>query len=158
MTTEKILPIQVRTLDRSTPGELPLIYSSWLETFRDGNHPRPVQKHLYYDRQHLVIERILARPTTTVLMVCPEDDPSTIVGWLCWEITLDGWVVHYMFVKAAFREMGVGSSLLRVAGIDPDRAIFSHWTDDWKRSMLSGHPGMLYDPYRAYMDIYQREE
>jgi hypothetical protein len=74
----------------------------------------------------------------------PIDDPDIILGFLVFEGTKEDPIIHFIFVKRAFRNMGVGGSLLR--GLDLSRAFFTHFTRDvdW---ILKKYPSMKYDPY-----------
>lgn len=111
------------------------IYASWLHHYRfSSDFARNIRTHLYYEFHHKVIERILERKAK-VRIACLKDDPDVIVGYLVYEGQDDAPVIHFCFVKKAFRQMGVAKSL--VQGLALDNAYFTHRTKDC--SWLIGH-------------------
>lgn len=55
-------------------------------------------------------------------------------------------VIHFIFVKSAFRQMGIAKVLCK--GIDLTKAIATHWTHsmDW---IYKKYPTIIYSPYNA---------
>lgn len=90
-----------------TDEDLPFVISSWLRS-----HPGDATRH-----RPLVI-LLLASATVRLVAVDPED-PSHIMGWIVGGLTGtehgETPVIHYSFVKFAFREMGVFTALLEDA-------------------------------------------
>jgi hypothetical protein len=100
--------------------DLALIMSSWLKSFKGSHYAGPIPNDLYWDTYRLSLERILSRPAVRVwIAVNPgEPDPEhEIYGWLAMEPGAPP-VVHYAYVKQAFRRMGVARSLFHAAGVD----------------------------------------
>jgi GNAT superfamily N-acetyltransferase len=67
-------------------------------------------------------------------------------GWIC----SDGELLHFIYVKAAFRGFGIGGVLFRTAFSGADRVKVSHRTG----SLYTAFPGVnfLWNPYRSFYD------
>lgn len=87
------------------------IASSWLKSYRDSPATAAVPSQTFYYWHHRVIEVVLAR--AAVLVACDPDDPDTIVGWACAEAMPGALVLHYVYVKHAFRRFGIARALVR---------------------------------------------
>ena len=61
----------------------------------------------------------LARPSSRLVVACPPDDPSTIIGWLLFADTRPR-VVHYVFVRFPARRLGVARMLLDGLSSEPE--------------------------------------
>ena len=67
-----------------------------------------------------VVDRCLTGPRV-VLVAHPEGDEDTILGWTCAELD----VLHYVYVKAPFRRLGIARTLL---GRYKPLTTCTHWT------------------------------
>jgi GNAT superfamily N-acetyltransferase len=104
----------------ATAIDLPFIMSSWLRSFKTSHFAGPIPNDIYWDTYRLAAERILSRPAARLLVAVnpSERDPEhELYGWLAMEPG-EPPVVHYVYVKQAFRRMGVARSLLRAASIN----------------------------------------
>lgn len=59
----------------------------------------------------------------------------------------DAPVVHFTFVKDAFRNMGIARAMLKASGIDVNKLMFTHWTMPVDE-LIRKYPDITYDPYR----------
>lgn len=135
--------IEVRA---GSPADTAYIFSTWMKHYlHSSEFAKGMQEHIYYRYHHHVIERILARPVCQVLVATPHGDPGTIVGYLVAENVGGLSIVHYAYTKAPFRLHGVFSTLLREAGIDPTKAIFTHLTKDAQK-LQAKWPGLIHLP------------
>lgn len=128
--------------------ELPLVFSSWLRSFRKSRLAGEMTDTAYFAGHHRLIEQILSRPTSEVACATPEDDSETIVAWVCHERTAVGHVIHYAYTKQAFRQLGIQRRLWQWVGLDIDTAIASHMTDAG-RAIKNKHPELLYSVYHV---------
>lgn len=120
------------------------IYSTWLNHYKHSSKfASRIKFDLYYSKHHSIIERILARKAK-VLIAYPLDEPDIIIGWACYEGANDRPLLHFIFVKRAFRQMGVASRLLK--GLDLNNLAFTHLTHDGEL-LLKKYPYFQYDPY-----------
>jgi ribosomal protein S18 acetylase RimI-like enzyme len=79
-------------------------------------------------------------------MACNDEDPSQVYGYIC-AGNIDGiFVLHYIYVKHSFRNLGVGKSLLNAFEHDvSNAAIYTHHTRIAER--LAAKYNFLYHPY-----------
>ncbi len=88
----------------------PFIYSSWLLSLWGGNEWfRHIDKNLFFNKYHDVIEALLNRPKTKVSIACLIEDPQIILGYSVRENA----VLHYVFVKKDWREVGIAHELVK---------------------------------------------
>lgn len=120
------------------PGDRNFILATWLRGLRYGNEWfEAVDQKIYFDFYNKVIEIILNRPDTQVKVACLKDDPEVILGYSVYT----GGVLHWVFVKKAWRSIGIMKSLL------PEGIVaVSHLTTVGK-SILRRHPGVVFNPF-----------
>lgn len=87
------------------PGDMGFIVNSWVRSYENSPFARALGP-AYLNLQDTIAKRIIAKEATLVL--CLSDDPETIVGWAC---TGEN-VVHYVYVKSAWRKRGLAKRLL----------------------------------------------
>lgn len=131
---------------------MPFVYGSWLESYGKGSPATThVPKSSYYPEQRHVIDGIIARPETQVIVASIADDPAVLLAFSCTRhFAQDALaIVDYVYVKGAFRRMGIGRGLLESAGIgDLNRCICTHHSYESLRLKVKW-PSLLYNPYRA---------
>ena len=83
---------------------------------------------------------------TKALVACDPVDPNVIYGYLVMGEVAGEDVVHYVYIKSAFRQMGIAKMLAKSAHLNLDKFSFTHWTysTDWLVEKL---PGGTYVPY-----------
>ena len=98
--------------------------------------PPPV---MIYEHDTL-LKKIIRNSTLT--LACDPDDEDTVWGFVCSE----GDVLHFVYVKSAFRGFGIGGCLLRSAGIPKGKMMISHRTE----SLFVAFPNIRFywNPYR----------
>lgn len=102
------LPVRMRPAEE---GDVPFIFSSWLQSFRDGNEDaRAMNKDAYFAGQHIVIADIMQRPNSKCLVACALDHGPQIFGWACGDIAIAA--LHYVYVKQPYRRMGIAKTLV----------------------------------------------
>lgn len=118
----------------------PFIFATWLRCYRYSSaFAQHIQEPIFFRYHHAAIQRILERGAE-VRIAHLADDPSVILGYL---VTEPG-VVHFAYVKKAFRRHGIASDLFH--DLDVNSHVFTHWTRDWNH-MLKRWPEATYNPY-----------
>lgn len=123
--------------------------SSWLKSYRHGSYfAKRIRDKQFFAYHHKVLERILARPTTTVTVACKPGEENTIFGYLITEFFAaeNKTIIHFVYVKDAFRGFGVAKQLLETVKLNPNVCYFSHWTFAVDE-LIKKYPGMTYNPY-----------
>ncbi len=89
------------------------IYSSWSNSYRYGSAMgKSCKNKIFYPNFAKVINSILSKPNTQVIVAVNKEDPLVIFGYV---ITQPG-IIHYVFVKEAFRSFGIGRALYDACG------------------------------------------
>ena len=124
------------------------VLDSWCKTvaaeppwdFSSTRHtPPPPHPLLIYEHDTL-LKKIIRNSSIT--LACDPDDPDTVWGYVC----CDGELLHFIYVKSAFRGFGIGGCLLRAAGIPKGKMNISHRTE----SLFTAFPNIRFywNPYR----------
>jgi hypothetical protein len=137
-------------LRKPEPDEraLGLVLDSWCKTvaaeppwdYSCTPHTPPLPPTLLIYEQDVLLKKII--PHSTITLACDPDDPDTIWGYICF----DGDLLHFIYVKSAFRGFGIGGCLLRAAGLADSNVSTSHRT----KSLFVAFPGVRFhwNPYR----------
>lgn len=117
------LPI---ALSAFTKSDLPLLYATWLESYRDAKISRCIRKNVYFSYLRLKIDELLRNPGLEVTKAHLAQDPDCIFGWSvsyynCDTQTL---ILHYVFTKFKYRNLGIGNRLVKEAKRDKPAEIF----------------------------------
>lgn len=104
------------------PGDRAFVQRSWLCEHRFAPSTRFVENAQYFADQHALIDDLLE--TSITLVACGADDPAHIYGFAVYG---PGDVVHYVYVKSAYRRLGLADVLLAAAfpGRTRDRALYA---------------------------------
>lgn len=100
------LPFVVRA---ATADDLPFIHDSWLLSARDGEAHNEGRHFVWWQKQDQ--REILSRRSTRVRIVCPADDPETILGWAAIGETSPP-CVYFVYVRAPSRALGIARMLV----------------------------------------------
>ncbi len=133
-----MLPVQVSStgamtrliIRKAEADDLPFILSSWLSSHSEFRRLSPkIPPDLYFKLHRPVVEDILSRPTTTIHMAVNAEEPSLIYGYAVFE-TLDPEtnIFHYVYVKRAFNDFGIATTLIKSAPFDMYKAYITHLT------------------------------
>lgn len=115
------------------------VKQTWLKCYRHSAFARAIRDSVFFRFHHPIVERILERPGTSVRVACLPDAPEVILGYLVHE----GGVVHWVYVKGAFRRLGIASRLAE--NLPPDFS-FTHRTTE-AEPLLRKYPHATYNPY-----------
>lgn len=69
-----------------------------------------IPKARFMSEYHKVVEFLLNKPTTAVLVACLKDDPEIILGYAI--LTPSANIVHFVFCKKAWRNIGIAKALV----------------------------------------------
>jgi len=121
--------------------DLPFIFSTWLKSFRKSPLARVIPPTTYFKHQH---DRIAQRLNDSRTLVChPENDPETILGWVCGDSRL----LHWCYVKRTWRGIGIGRNLVEALSAVGEGGEYTHFPlgdiPSWLKS------GWSFNPYLA---------
>lgn len=110
------MDIQVRD---ALPTDIPMVFDSYLKSWRISKFAGTVPNHLYFDAQRVLLEDLIARGAK-VVVAYPKDHEDIILGWACGELKEGKTVLHYAYVKDPYLGLGIAESLLaRLPGLQP---------------------------------------
>lgn len=143
------MALKIRSVSKD---DYPFIFNSWLKSLsKSFTKNNLTDKNVYYQGQHRLIERLLQ--TSNCHVAVDGDDESIIVGYLIESVEQSVNVVHYIYVKKDFRNMGIAESLLRHANIGRGNNImFTHATVSGF-ALAQGY-GAFYNPYLLIGGLY----
>lgn len=150
MSTEE-LPIRVRP---AVEGDIAFIFSSWLKSYRSALQVKQIINTVFFAEHHKVIEGILK--TSTTYVICDAADPVNIFGYICAE-EIDGvFVLHYIYVKHTYRNLGLGKLLLNQFNHETGSAgMCTHLTKIGEK--LAEKYGFVFSPYLAVTSEYEKK-
>ena len=94
------------------PGDLNFVLNSWLLSARRFS---PDGGDAYFRRMEPRLKQILAEEEC--LVVCNSDLPAQVFGWISFDSRFR--LVHFVYVKRRFRDMGLAKQLLQATQMDP---------------------------------------
>jgi len=144
------LATQIR-IRPASEADVDFIFNSWLKCGRQSQSVKSIQNEIYYYHQHKVIEGLLK--TCTVLIACSAEDTLQIYGYLvCGKVeNID--VIHFIYVKQAYRKLGIANLLLQSQNIDIRKPVFItamvNLLFTIGRGVKKKYP-LIYNPYLIY--------
>lgn len=126
-------PIRFRA---ATPDDRRFVRHSWFESYRRGGLAPQCAFDVYANGQGALIDLLLEDYGATVAF--HPEVPDEIVGWAC----CAGPVVHYAYVKQAYRHYGIARTL--VAGCSE----FTHATRAGMH--VAQRLGLRFNPFLLY--------
>lgn len=121
------------------------IEASWIDSFKDGcvGFITPaVLASTYYPGQRYLVRRLTRHGATIWVAATPEYDDA-ILGWV---VAQHPGVLHYVYVKTAFREHGIAKALLSKIGLDLATVTYTHVTKRGK-DIIERYPGANFNPW-----------
>lgn len=129
------------------PGDFNFVISTWLKSYKSSSYfAKRIRNSIFFFYHHEVVSRLLSREDTKVFIACDLVDPNVIYGYLVQGSHEGVDLVHYVYVKSAFRGLGIARSLTAAAPLNLDRFVFSHWTFSTD-GLVDKLPGGTYIPY-----------
>jgi len=130
------------------PNDFNFVISKWLKNYKfSSRFTKKIKADIYYKWHHLLIENIMNRASTVILIANPNDEPDVNLGFICFENIGTDKVIHYLFIKPEFRNFGIAKRLYLKAMEDKQTGYFTHWTYPVD-TLEFKVPNLTYDPYR----------
>ena len=133
--TSPVLPITIRPL---IANDLNFVYDTWLMSYRNTLMPEGGARDKFYRMMRKRVSMLLLRGAKALVAVDPSE-PDYIYGFICAEENL----LHYVYVKDAYRGNGVSLQLTAEAGLGGASPLFcTHWSTAFDRISIK-KPGAL---------------
>lgn len=135
--------------------DLNFIQSSWGSSYYTGANYNTLLSSDEFHRFHRPIrESILKRPSATTIVCCAEKDPNLILGWIAIERLIKAQIllIHYLYVKEAFKKMGIGTELIKAVSEHLKRPVlYSHLTERAQEITKTNKPKYLRFIYTPHL-------
>lgn len=112
--------------------DVPLITRSWKDNYRFSSPDsswltsRQECSRYYFKEMNARVERLLER--SAVIVACNPVDSDHVLGWACASNEGGQRVMHYVWVRDAFRRLGIARTMLGALGFGSPPIVVSHWT------------------------------
>jgi GNAT superfamily N-acetyltransferase len=141
------------------PSDAPFLLSGWLCSHRHSPSSWGIKGPTYYGEHRRIVEALLRR--CTVLIACDPAEPAIIHGWCVAEVVDSLLLVHFIYVRGGFQDLGIGTALVKYlldACPDTPALACTHMTKSgysWFRKMVRrGTPvPLIYNPYLVYRSL-----
>lgn len=98
-----------------TMKDYPFIMQSWTRSYAREVDPGPLYPRAIADAVHASVQCLLARPGVQLAVATNPSNPWFIFGYVCFERTPDGPILHWVYVKDLYRGVRIGSDLVAYA-------------------------------------------
>lgn len=131
--------------------ELSFIYATWLNSFQSNSFlAQACRKTIFFNEYPRILDTILAKPLTKVLVAFFPDSPTVILSYLVYEPML----LHYAYTKEVYRKHGVAESLVLEAFSTPLKnnqfISFTHRTFNAEPILEKYQALLIYNPFKLY--------
>lgn len=106
--TTTVFPVALRD---ATESDAPYVFATWLKSQRRQGDRAEMRNRVYFENEKRRVGGLLARSVVT--MAVNPADATHIYGYLCRSVLSDDLaLVHFLFVKPAYRKLGVARILM----------------------------------------------
>ena len=92
------------------------VFKSWIKTLRRECPYMHMAYGDYQRGQKRVIEGLLARPNVECWLAVNAEHMEPYYGYICYEWREGTFVLHFVYVRKLYRQMGVATALMAFAG------------------------------------------
>ena len=132
--------------------DINFVYSTWLRCYK---HDSPITKYtkrdLFFGEHQKLLDHILTKKETTVVVAVDENDEDLIFGFLAYEPK----IIHFCYVKEPFRKMGIARQLIESQELKLSECQASHVTytllDLWTHQKVD----IQFNPYLLQLEKYE---
>lgn len=101
-----------------TLDDIPFLHSSWGSSYYTGaKYKKLYDPDAFHGFHRPKRERVFNCEKATIIVCASKEDPTHIIGWIAVEQPKNkaGLILHYIYIKHAFKREGIGSELLKRA-------------------------------------------
>ncbi len=116
------------------------IMATWLRgLFYGDSWFSEIPKDIFMNNYKKIASNMLESPKVTVKIACLKEDPDVILGYSV--ASSDGKALVWIFIKTAWRQQGIGRSLV------PSEAQFATLMTPQGKSLMAKFPNMVFNPF-----------
>lgn len=118
------------------------ILATWLRNLYYGSSfYSKIPQDVFMGAYHAVLQRFMSEDPI-IKVACLQEDPEVILGYCVYRKAGDGAVLDYIFVKKAWRKIGIGKALL------PENVkAVTHLTKQAEAMLTDKLPGVHFNPF-----------
>lgn len=148
------LPDEVLIRD-AIEEDMPFFFNSILHHYKHSSpHTRLINDQIYYRAHQKLISKTLERKNNVLKFAALKDDPKVVFGFLWANLYPE--TLHYVYIKKAFRNLGLAKHLY-FSTFKPDQEVFfSHLSYDGGKIICKYHQ-FMFNPYLLHGDIWKSE-
>ncbi len=129
-------------------GDLNFVANSWGSSYYKGAlYQRHLSPEEFHKHHRPIRDKFFANPNGAIIICASRSDENIIIGWAAVEKPeAAGLILHYVYVKQAFKGWGIANELIERAL--PERPIlYTHLTERADKIMYSNGDGRFKDFY-----------
>lgn len=139
--TQSGVLVVVRT---PTADDISFIFSSWLRSYRNSEEVQRMANEPYYRLYKNFVDAALR--SSRIAVACDPEDLNHLYGYVVFA-DRDSMILHWIYVKHAFRRNGIARLLYDLASRDSDRRQATVCTFATRVfDAVSRRYGLVYDP------------
>ncbi len=128
------------------PNDKHFILATWLKGVYYGDWYQNIPKAIFMENYRAILEKVLTSPATKIKVACLKEDPDTILGYSVYHTKRYGdnivTVLDWVFVKAAWRSIGIGRDLIP-AGVQA----YTHMSKSGQAIAKQKLPNLIFNPF-----------
>lgn len=126
------------------------VFSSWLRSYRDSNCGKEQTTDSFFRIHSKVLTKHI--PKFNVIIACDDSNKKSIMGFCCFSRTVANiCLVHYVYIKKTYRQVGVAQSLITLGVGDSSDVIITHLTPQGNQLMKKMKLNYYYSPALFYL-------
>lgn len=98
-------------LRKHTDDDKGFIYQNWIKLYHESCPINFCINDIYLPNQNRIIDNLLE--TANTLIACNPEDPTLLLGFICYEFVQDVMVVHWMHIRGNMRFRGLATDILQ---------------------------------------------
>ena len=135
------------TLRPYTPNDRNFIFATWLRGLYYGDSWfKEIPKNIFMANYHDALDKFMTKPGVVITIACLKDEPEVILGYsVSRQLQVQGTeigVVDWIFVKSAWRNIGIGTLLL-----PKQFNAFTHMTGCAKSIVKDKYNKVVFNPF-----------
>lgn len=135
------------------PADRNFIMKSILQHYRHSSpHVKQIPDGIYFDAHHYLIGKVMRYSNNFVRIAALKDDPEIVFGFI-WG-NFDPETIHYLYVKKAFRRMGIARLLYESVFDEGIDLYYTHHTKE-AAFLMHKYEQLTFNPYLLNGDLWK---
>lgn len=119
------------------------IFDTWLRAFRRAKPMRNLKPEEYFSRQRAVISKVIKE---NHILVAEEPNTKEFLSYVVFRTTSDACILHWLYTKLVFRNMGIGRTMMDAAVGDCKSIFYTHKPSSIWGEKMTKSENIFYSP------------